>query len=397
MKMRFLKIKSILSMIAVLVLIQLFVVSCDGHYNPQFDAPGANDNQGAQEDDGVDGDVENEGGGLPHNSGSESTEFLRFGYLDVPNVDWNWANYEQLFDGSYTHLILSAMLPTSNGSMVPVDSMIDFSQTFIEEAQNNNTYVLFSIGASVVPYATYISIANDPTARETFINGILSVLQMRGFDGVDLNFEGWFDGMSEQDIAAGNGLASDIAEAVKGLDESYIVTVTLPASYFIPYSFKCAFINSELIDYAHHMSYDFFWGTDTGANGPWRAQGETIWLPGESQPIERSVYGSLSYLQGKGCNMEKISAGIPFFSTRIETWNETRDLLDWKNVSLHPDYLEKLVATEIPYHWVNDAESVSAKIEAYREFGLGGVMVWQVGQEGSTGDLSEALFNASTE
>jgi len=155
-------------------------------------------------------------------------------------------------------------------------------------------------------------------------------------------------------------------------------------------------VNSDLIDYAHHMSYDFFWGTMKSASGPFRAPGEILYPYMESSPIERSVYGSLNYLFNKGCSASKMTSGIPFYSTHVEAWNQIRDRADWASIPLDPDYLEKLEMEEARYNWVNDPEAIAAKIREYKNLGLQGIIVWQVGLEGTTGDLSAAILEAAS-
>lgn len=323
-------------------------------------------------------------------------EFLRFGYLDVPNGGWNWADYDRLFDGSYTHLILSVIYPQADGSTLNFDSMMDFNTGFIAAAHAAGTKVLASIGASVTPFATYLAIAGDPAAKDNLINNLLQIIHDKDLDGIDLNFEGQYEGIGRTDMDAVNDLAYSIAEAVKEDDPSNMVTVTLVAAYFLPLGFDCEFVNSDVVDYAHHMSYNFAYGTTTAANGPWRAPGEEIWPHNETKPIERSVYGALKYLVDEGCKVKKLTGGIPFFSAQLELWNQIRDRADWGSIPLHPYYLEKLEDDVKPYNWMNDPEAVAAKVSAYRGFGLGGVMVWQVGQEGAAGDLTEALYDAAT-
>lgn len=143
------------------------------------------------------------------------------------------------------------------------------------------------------------------------------------------------------------------------------------------------------MDFAHHMGYSF----GGGPNGPWRAPGTIQYVWPGTEYTERSVYGALTYLQGKGCNMSKITGGLPYYATNQQPWNSVRNAADWPNVPLHPDYLEKKHPTQ--RYWVNDPDAVSAKVAAYRDFGLAGAMVWQVGHEGPARDLSAALVGGA--
>jgi GH18 family chitinase len=157
-------------------------------------------------------------------------------------------------------------------------------------------------------------------------------------------------------------------------------------------SADCALVNSPWIDMAHHMSYDFDMGSN-GANGPWRVPGTQQYLyPGQAV-TERSVWGALHYLLHQGCRADKLTAGIPFYSTAKEPWAEIEHRHDWRQVPLHPQFLEK--ADPRSGVWVTDPHAAAAKVQAYQKLGLAGVIVWQVGHEGTAATLSKVLLSTA--
>ncbi len=327
---------------------------------------------------------------------AQAATFYRMGYIDNPQVTWDWNQYNQLFNGSYTHIMVAFLIPDASGNIVPWDATVGFDATMVKRAHDNGIKVIGSIGGATVPFNTYMSIFRSPTAKQKFISNALSIMNSKGYDGLDLDFEGWYDGLSAQDIADGNGLGQALAQAVKAQNPAKLITVTLAPSYWLNAGFTCAFVNSNMVDIASHMSYDFFWGTQTSANGPYRAPGEGIWIYQAAGSMERSVYGSLQYLISKGCNVAKMTAGLPFYSTHSEAWNSIRNRTNWSSIALDPNYLEKRENAQTPYNFVNDGDAIRAKVAAYKTLGLAGVIVWEVGLEGPTGDLSAALYAAST-
>lgn len=325
--------------------------------------------------------------GTPTPTPVNDPDWARVGYLNYAEGG-SWSQLSQLFDGTYTHLILAFMLPDAAGNLQPASAAVDFGATLRQQARAAGTKVLFSVGGATVPYTTYTAIADDAAARTRFIANVVGAVQSGGYDGVDLNFEGWDGGMTTVDRDKVLALLGATAAAVKQADPTYVVTTALAPLYYIALSADCTLINSPAIDLAHHMSYDFDSGS-AGPNGPWRAPGTVQWLHPGTENTERSVYGALTYLRDHGCNMAKITGGVPFYTTNKVAWNQARTATDWSTVPLHADYLEKRHPTQ--GYWANDPAAIAAKIAAYRTFGLGGVMVWQVGHEGSARDLSAAI------
>ena len=336
-------------------------------------------------------------------------DFLRIGYINSAETP-PWAKYDQLFDGTYTHIITTFLIPDNTGAIEAFDSANSFGSWIFPDAQAAGSKVLVSIGGSTVSYKVYTDIAGDPVARQNFIDNVVTFLSVPDtpdveYDGVDINFEGWWFGdvgyIDPGQLAQVDQLTLDLAQAVKAADPNDVVTVTLAPLYFLPVSPSSSVVNSDSIDLAHHMSYDFM-SNDAQPNGPFRAPGTQQWLYYNEGPVERSVWGALNYLDSRGYNFGKITGGVPFYTSDRQTWNDVRDDADWAAIALHSDYLEK--QDPVFDYWANDTEAIDAKIDEYKNLGLRGVMVWEVGDEGGQngdpgkpqGDLSEVLYGAAT-
>ena len=320
---------------------------------------------------------------------SADMHFHRIAYINIAKDDWS--HYQQLFDGTYTHIITAFLLPDHSGQLLAVDAAQSFSPSLIKKAQAGGTNVLVALGGMSVSYQIYLDIAGNPTARQRFIQNVIRHMHEHGYDGVDLNFEGWFEGLTIAQRDLVNGLMRELAQAVKHSRADGQISVPLAPLYWLPMSAGCELVNSAWVDLAHHMSYDFDVGSN-GANGPWRIPGTQQYLyPGEAV-TERSVWGALNYLLKQGCRPDKLTAGLPFYSTAKEPWGELEHRRDWAQVPLHPQFLEK--ADPHSGAWVTDPHAVAAKVQAYQQLGLAGVMVWQVGHEGASATLSKALLSA---
>jgi cellulase/cellobiase CelA1 len=316
--------------------------------------------------------------------------FRRIVYIHLAKGDW--AHYQQLFDGTYTHIITAFLLPDHTGQLQATDAAQSFSLPLIQRAQTAGIKVLVAIGGAAVSYQIYLDIARHPSARQRFIQNVVRYVHEQGYDGIDLNFEGWFEGLTMAQRDQVHGLMRELAQAIKSSDANKQVTVPLAPLYWLPMSAECALVNSPRIDLAHHMSYDFNVGS-IGANGPWRTPGTQQYLYPGHVVTERSVWGALNYLLQQGCRADKLTAGIPFYSTAKEPWAEIENRHDWRQMPLHSQFLEKAD----PYSgvWITDPHAVAAKVQAYQQLGLAGVMVWQVGHEGTSATLSKALLAAA--
>ena len=196
--------------------------------------------------------------------------FYRIAYINVAKDDWS--HYQQLFDGTYTHIITAFLLPDHRGQLLAVDAAQSFSLPLIKKAQAAGTRVLVAVGGMSVSYQIYLDIASNPTARQRFIQNVIRHMHEHGYDGVDLNFEGWFEGLTIAQRDHVNGLMRELAQAVKYSHADGQVSVPLAPLYWLPMSADCELVNSTWVDLAHHMSYDFDVGSK-GANGPWRVPG----------------------------------------------------------------------------------------------------------------------------
>jgi GH18 family chitinase len=251
--------------------------------------------------------------------------------------------------------------------------------------------VLISVGGAAVPYATYLNIARDEKAKTIFFQKLIDIARQKELDGVDLNFEEWSNQITVADRDLVNQLGVDLAREMKATNPDWLISITLPTAYWLEMGFGCDQVNSKLIDLAHHLSYDYAELGSDKPNAPFRNPQEEIVPFGQSAAIEKSIYGSLQYYAGQGCQMSKIAGGIPFYTSRQQKWEEVSRQRNWVKTELNQLYLEKMGIRNNLQYFVDDPEAIARKVQMFKEMGLGGVVVWEVGQEGPAGDLSMAV------
>lgn len=369
-------------------------------------------------------------------SASCNDSFIRVGYINFHEGANSWEDYEQLFDCSYTHIVLTFYHPVLDGSGNPTGALIakdavnDFrnfsdADKLIRRAHDAGVKVLFSLGGSEVSYNTYDKIATKPAVKQIFLNNITALLNQneldaagqatgrKRFDGIDLNWESWQDlnpqsltdaqtqATVNQKIANVDQLALDLATAVKAQNSSSLVSVIVAPLFYLPYSFSSNVVNSSNVDYVHHAAYTFAFPNQNYPGAPWRGRGTDLefMLPNldSASRIERSIYGAYKYMKDiKGYNLSKIIGGIPYFATDIGFNNTPGDnspyfflksQFNFDSLPLDYVYLEKKVND----FYVNDRESIKSKIFIYKnlrkfapEFSasLKGLKLFDVGDEG---------------
>ena len=84
-------------------------------------------------------------------------EFERVGYINT-REGGVWAHYDQLFNRTYTHIIVTFLIPDSSGAIEAYDAVDSFGAWIFPDAQAAGSKVLVSIGGSTVSYQVYIDI-----------------------------------------------------------------------------------------------------------------------------------------------------------------------------------------------------------------------------------------------
>ena len=164
---------------------------------------------------------------------SAGPRFHRIAYIHVATDDW--AQYQQLFDGTYTHLITAFLVPDSTGQLLAVDAAQVVSPAPDSQSPGSRDTCArrYRRGLRQVQ-EIYLDIARNPSVRQRFIQNVIRFVYERGYDGVDFNFEGWFEGLTPAQRDEGNGLMRELARAVKSRSASSHVTVPLAPLYWLP-------------------------------------------------------------------------------------------------------------------------------------------------------------------
>ncbi|GAE37434.1 glycosyl hydrolase family 18 protein [Halalkalibacter akibai] len=254
----------------------------------------------------------------------------------------------------------------------------------------------FSKANSVTPYVTIQNkfdpamtniILSNPSLRATTIQNMLELVRVKGYEGINLNFEN----MYASDRANFNQFVKELVEVFHAHDYPVIVSVPAKTADFPTWAWSGTFeyrTIGELADYVQIMTYD--------QHGSWGEPGPVAGL--------NWVENVLRYATNE-IPADKILIGLPAYAydwnldqpsrNRAITWKQVKTLLNttgasvkWDNAAQSPFFQYTDGNGERHTVWFENESSITLKTELVHKYQLGGVSTWRMGQE------DESFWNA---
>jgi chitinase len=299
-----------------------------------------------------------------------------------------------------THIIHFAIQPLPDGSIDDTTLCItpENSAALIKHAHAAGKKVLVSVGGEYTENA-FLSATND-TNREKFINNLIHFITIRGYDGIDLNWEPVAPSSKPQ-------VTSLIVELRTALDAITPRPLLTAAVVWEPDLFAQL---QDRFDQVNIMTYDLNgnWLNGSWFNAPMYDGG--YWFP-ESGPAP-SADGLVDMFISAGLNPAKLGIGIGFFGYVAKGGNGTPtggvtapgqiwtsqptktaytyyDIMDKFFMPQNYRYDSAAGAAYLSYDMPGSSEdmfityddelSIGEKINYVRTKAIGGVMIFQLG------------------
>ena len=293
----------------------------------------------------------------------------------------------------------------SDGSITGSTFFKNCSSYVIEQAHSKGTYVTFSFS----PSSSWTN-ACDPENNlyDTIANNIVSIINLYGFDGVDIDWETpksgeytWF-----------TSLMRSIHIKVKNNNSHHLVTAAIGGGKWAP---PCYDLNNSknYLDYINVMLYGMCSASGYYQNALYKSSsfndssnkvGKTL--------VSCSVHESMAiYEDTYGVPANKLLIGVPFYGVRQRRTydSETGKYSDWSGGSITYDTVINYInsgdyvihydnISKVPYLLSNDLltfvsyenqESLYEKYNYVKNNGLAGIFFWD-----NQNDLNRNMINA---
>ncbi|HEX2900832.1 MAG TPA: glycosyl hydrolase family 18 protein, partial [Bacteroidia bacterium] len=230
----------------------------------------------------------------------------------------------------------------------------------------------------------------NAVAKQTFIDSIISLLQFRNADGVNIDFEGLPGAQRNNFTAFMQSLSTQVKNAIPG------ASVTM-ALYAVDWGnvFNIPALDPYVDEFVI-MGYDYYYSgsAQAGPNSP--LYSGTLWAP-------YNLTKSVNYYLGQGVTPTKLLAGLPYYG---EEWNTAAGTYPSTNTGhiaarlynymrtnyegIRPKYWDAHSQTPAYIYqssglwrqcWGEDLRSMAEKFDLVRHRNIGGIGIWALGYD----------------
>lgn len=243
------------------------------------------------------------------------------------------------------------------------------------------------------------------TAQQTFITNAINLLNSRGGNGINIDFEG----MGASDKTPFKNFMVNLCNQVHAANASYKVTMALYAVDWST-SFDMPALNT-VVDNFIIMGYDYYY-SGSGTAGPEAP------LYNFQTSYNYTLSKSITYYLKQGASPNKLLLGLPWYGrewetagatapssttggfTSSRTYNYVRNNSatysaankHWESNSFNP-YYSYVTGGATRQCWIDDSYSYGRKFDMVNQRGLGGIGIWALGYDDGYQDLWQLIKN----
>ncbi|MDD5569634.1 MAG: glycosyl hydrolase family 18 protein [Bacteroidales bacterium] len=260
-----------------------------------------------------------------------------------------------------------------------------------------------NVSLCVILFASHATFLNSSTAKQNLISNVISLVQQRGANGVNIDFEGMDPSTSTSFANFMIDLCQQMHSAIPGSE----VSIAMPAG-----NWSGTYSSSTVpyIDLYLIMGYDYYWSSAPNAGPVAPKYSNGFWDMGDET-------GSIVYYLNAGIPKNKLALGIPYYGY---DWPTTSTALKaattggafsrkypnaaaaaqtytrkWDNNSATPYFTYNSGGSR--QCWYDDEISLGLKYDMVNMFDIAGIGIWALGyDDGSTAlwDLLKDKFTS---
>lgn len=268
----------------------------------------------------------------------KSTEFSVIGYLPeyrLEAIDLSIASYA-------TDVIFFSIEPKASGELDLTRMTPEVDHRLGEIRLDHETRLLVALGGWGRS-AGFGAMATDLEARERFVQQLTQFCQKHSFSGADFD---WEFPANEEENSAYAALLVEVKQVFQ--PHGMLVTVALAPSQ------ELDALAYRAVDRVHLMAYD------QGAR---------------HSTFEHAVSGVEQFLK-RGMPANKICLGLPFYGRSVEDSDVAMPYADIVRLHRPSPRID-----EVGGVYYNGIETIQQKVRHAVEKRLGGVMIWELGQD----------------
>lgn len=265
-------------------------------------------------------------------------EFVVVGYLP----DYRAAEFDARRVGGLTDLIVFSAEPGATGQL-DLSRLKGVPWAKLRAYKTRERVRLLLCVGGWERSGHFATVVGSAEKRRAFVQSAVRVCLEERLDGVDLDWE------HPKDRGEQEGYAALLGELRAGFaPHGLMLSVTIAAWQALPRAGIAA------VDRVHVMAYDH--------------DGRHSTLEGAQRDVEK--------LRKAGVPTDKIILGLPFYGRGVK--ERSRTLTYGEIVRKYP---MKVASDEVDGVYFNGPATIRRKTEYAREGGLGGVMIWEIGQD----------------
>ncbi|HEY7090540.1 MAG TPA: glycoside hydrolase family 18 protein [Tepidisphaeraceae bacterium] len=321
----------------------------------------------------------------------EDRRLLSGGRVVAYLPEYRFGLFNSIDLGSITHLNYFSILANADGSLTTVKTFPPPTPpyTYVDTGHLDTAVTAahargVTVSIVVDPGSAFTSFDAVPAATTAFVNNIKAFCTAHALDGIDLDWEpAWGSATVVQINNYGNLIDQLRAAAPNLLLSAAVNPLKLVLSDGNPDQYIIKPAQMSKLDWIAPMGYELN-PADHSPEGPW----------------ESAMAGWGNYLAANGVSKTRIVAGVPFYGKAGTGWGDAQaktygELIDGyraangvfpaANVdSVNLTYIGLFNSQPMTWYF-NGPTTIQTKSQYVVNNGLGGVMIWELGQDHFTG------------